>query len=113
MTVDLISTTTSSTSSTSKSYDLTPSLLPHLDRHLVLPLLDFLEANETHSHDEILRAKYDLMKVTNMVNYVLELKRELGEESDEGGEFGGLWGFFFSSFCCAWGGMGEEYWRDR
>lgn len=61
----------------STSTDLTSQLLPHLDRHLVLPLLDFLESRGAHSHEEVLKAKYDLLKPTNMVTYVLGLKREL------------------------------------
>lgn len=67
---------------TPTSSDLTSHLIPHLDRHLVLPLLDFLEAREAYSHQEVLKAKYDLMRSTNMVNYVLDLKRELEGESE-------------------------------
>lgn len=65
-----------------KSTDLTAKLIPHLDRHLVLPLLDFLESRGAYSHEQVLKAKYDLMHPTNMVNYVLELKREIDGESE-------------------------------
>ena len=66
-----------------KSNDLTAHLIPHLDRHLVLPLLDFLESRGTYSHEEVLKAKYDLLKPTNMVTYVLGLKREIEGTSEE------------------------------
>lgn len=66
-----------------KSHDLTSHFLPHLDRHLVLPLLDFLEARGTYSHEEVLKGKYDLLSPTNMVTYVLGLKRELEGKTDE------------------------------
>lgn len=45
-----------------------------------------------------MQAKYDLMKPTNMVNYVLDLKREL-EGSNEGEEVPE--GSFPQSFFCA------------
>lgn len=66
-----------------KSTDLTAKLLPHLDRHLVLPLLDFLESRGTYTHEEVLQAKFDLLNPTNMVTFVLGLKRELDGETDE------------------------------
>ncbi|GAA6037881.1 hypothetical protein JCM8097_005084 [Rhodosporidiobolus ruineniae] len=65
-------------------------IIPHLDRHLVLPLLDFLEAREKYSHDEVLQAKVDLLGEgkTNMVTFVEGLKREL-EGKQEGEEVTG------------------------
>lgn len=77
------STATTTSAPATTSTDLTSQLLPHLDRHLVLPLLDFLESRGTYSHDEVLKAKYDLLKPTNMVTYVLGLKRELEGTSED------------------------------
>lgn len=57
--------------------DLTKQFLPNLDRHLVLPLLDFVESRGGYSREQVLKAKYDLLKPTNMVTYVLGLKKEL------------------------------------
>ena len=68
----------------SASYHLTSKLVPHLDRHLVLPLLDFVESRSLYSHDDVLKAKYELLKPTNMVTYVLGIKREIeGKEDDD------------------------------
>lgn len=75
----------SSSSPAAKSTDLTAQLVPHLDRQLVLPLLDFLESQGSYSHDEVLKAKYELLKPTNMVTYVLGLKREI-DGTPEGGD---------------------------
>ncbi|GAA5927783.1 hypothetical protein JCM3775_006079 [Rhodotorula graminis] len=61
-------------------------LLPHLDRQLVLPILDFLESREKYSHEEVLQAKIDLLGQgkTNMVTFVEALQRELeGKEDSE------------------------------
>jgi hypothetical protein len=66
-----------------KTNDLTAHLIPHLDRHLVLPLLDFLESRGAYSHEEVLNAKYDLLKPTNMVTFVLGLKREIDGTSED------------------------------
>lgn len=68
--------------------DLTALLLPNLDRHLVLPLLDFLESKALYSPKEVLLAKYDLLKSTNMVNFVLGLKKELSEGEVEEDDIG-------------------------
>ncbi|KAM0745649.1 eukaryotic translation initiation factor 3 subunit 6 [Meredithblackwellia eburnea MCA 4105] len=66
-----------STSSTTATGDILANLFPNLDRHLVLPILDFLESRQSYSHEDVLKAKYDLLKPTNMVTYVLGLKREI------------------------------------
>ena len=67
----------------SSSTDLTSKLLPHLDRHLALPLLDFLENRGSYTHDAVLKAKYKLLLPTNMVTFVLGLKREIDGTTEE------------------------------
>ena len=67
----------------SSSTDLTSKLLPHLDRHLALPLLDFLENRGTYTHEAVLKAKYQLLLPTNMVTFVLGLKREIDGTTEE------------------------------
>ncbi|KAK4700623.1 translation initiation factor 3 subunit E, partial [Phenoliferia sp. Uapishka_3] len=70
-------------SSAPATTDTLANVLPNLDRHLVLPLLDFLESRGTYSHEEVLQAKYDLLKPTNMVTFVLGLKREIDGTSED------------------------------
>ncbi|GAA5971901.1 hypothetical protein JCM11641_001561 [Rhodosporidiobolus odoratus] len=67
------------------SFTLLQSLAGHLDRHLVLPLLDFLESREKYTHEEVLQAKVDLLGEgkTNMVTFVEGLKRELEGKGDD------------------------------
>ncbi|KAG5463676.1 MAG: eIF3 subunit 6 N terminal domain-containing protein, partial [Olpidium bornovanus] len=64
------------------SYDLTEKMVPFLDRHLVFPLLEFLG----NKNEDMLKAKYDLLSATNMVDYCTELYKELHhvEEVPEG-----------------------------
>jgi translation initiation factor 3 subunit E len=71
----------------SSEFDLLPKLVTRLDRHMIFPLLEFsagqLEDEETGSPKdaakarEITRAKYELLKKTNMTDYVANLYCEL------------------------------------
>ncbi|KAI0838510.1 putative eukaryotic translation initiation factor 3 subunit 6 [Hypoxylon sp. FL0890] len=63
-------------------YDLLPKLIPHLDRHLVFPLLEFAAGQLPEDADDasvlaITKAKYELLKTTNMTDFVGNLKAEL------------------------------------
>ncbi|EON98471.1 putative eukaryotic translation initiation factor 3 subunit e protein [Phaeoacremonium minimum UCRPA7] len=67
-------------------YDLLPKLVSRLDRHMIFPLLEFtagqLEDEDGQTKDadkakEITRAKYELLKKTNMTDYVANLYCEL------------------------------------
>ena len=65
-----------------KDNDLLPKLVTHLDRHLIFPLLQFVADQEDEPSQEITRAKYELLKKTNMTDYVATLYCEL-ENVDE------------------------------
>ncbi|OCH88445.1 eukaryotic translation initiation factor 3, subunit 6 [Obba rivulosa] len=54
-------------------YDLTKTIIPHLDRHLVFPLLAHLVENETFPVEQVQAAQYELAKETNMVDYAVNL----------------------------------------
>ncbi|KAK0649691.1 eIF3 subunit 6 N terminal domain-containing protein [Cercophora newfieldiana] len=67
-------------------YDLLPKLAPHLDRHMIFPLLEFAngqllddEENITDEKKarEITQAKFALLKKTDMTDYVANLYCEL------------------------------------
>lgn len=49
-------------------YDLTPRLIPFLDRHMVLPLLDFLQQSNLYSPLSIIQARVDFAATTKMVD---------------------------------------------
>lgn len=61
-----------------KENDLLPKLVVHLDRHLIFPLLQFLEGqDEDEPSADVLRTKYELLKKTNMTDYVATLYCDL------------------------------------
>ncbi|XP_020589723.1 eukaryotic translation initiation factor 3 subunit E [Phalaenopsis equestris] len=58
-------------------HDLTSRIAPQLDRHLVFPLLEFLQERQLYADDEILKAKIDLLSQTNMVDYAMDIHKSL------------------------------------
>lgn len=65
-----------------REYDLLPKLIPHLDRHLVFPLLEFISSQEGESAEETTKAKYELLKETNMTDYVANLWQEINHADE-------------------------------
>ena len=65
------------TTDVAEEYDLLPKLIPHLDRHLIFPLLEFLSGQEEDDSKRILETKYELLKQTNMTDYVANLWQEI------------------------------------
>lgn len=53
--------------------------MPHLDRHLALPLLNHLTELDTPLFpvEQITKAQYDLAKGTNMIDYVQQLAEQV------------------------------------
>lgn len=77
-------------------YDLLPTLVTKLDRHLIFPLLEFrrgqLENDDGVSKDEaksreLLKATYELLNKTNMTDYVANLYCDLEGLQDPPKEF--------------------------
>jgi translation initiation factor 3 subunit E len=67
-------------------YDLTTRMIPFLDCHLAIPLLEFLTLKEIYPKEDLLKAKYELLSKTNMVDFTASVYRELhnvDEESEE------------------------------
>ena len=65
-----------------EEYDLLPKLIPHLDRHLIFPLLEFLSGQEDESSSQrLLETKYELLKTTNMTDYIANLWQEIHPSS--------------------------------
>ncbi|XP_043725172.1 eukaryotic translation initiation factor 3 subunit E-like [Telopea speciosissima] len=58
-------------------YDLTRRVAPQLDRHLVFPLLEFLQERQLYPDGEILKAKIELLNKTNMVDYAMDIHKSL------------------------------------
>eukprot|EP00118_Oscarella_pearsei_P025606 m.308456 g.308456 ORF g.308456 m.308456 type:complete len:453 (+) comp44031_c0_seq1:16-1374(+) len=69
-------------------YDLTGVVSQHLDRHLVLPLLEFLSERELYDEHSVLESKLNLLKKTNMVDTALDIYHLLYGEAEEEGAAG-------------------------
>jgi len=70
-----------------KQYDLLPKLIPNLDRHLVFPVLEFIENKEDEDPMEIKQLKFELLKETNMSDYVGALEMEIKGLSEKPAEY--------------------------
>lgn len=63
-------------------YDLTARIAPNLDRHLVFPLLEFLQERQLYADEYILKAKIELLNHTNMVDYAMDIHKSLYQTED-------------------------------
>jgi hypothetical protein len=63
-------------------YDLTRTIIPYLDRHLVFPLLTHLHESGLFASEQIVAALYELAKGTNMVDYIVSLYEQLNPDSE-------------------------------
>ena len=66
-------------------YDLTPRLIPFLDRHMVLPLLDFLQSMSMYSPLSLIQARVDFASTTKMVDLYQSEYRALHNDQDPPG----------------------------
>lgn len=63
-------------------HDLTGCMAAHLDRHLMLPVLEFLQQRRLYGDEEILEAKLRLLSGTNMVDYAIDIHKSLHATDD-------------------------------
>jgi translation initiation factor 3 subunit E len=69
-----------------EQYSLLPKIMPNLDRHLVYPLLNFSGNDEQEQSVEQKKLLLELLKTTNMTDFVGELHQDvhgLDKVSDE------------------------------
>ena len=72
-----------STSPRAASWDLTSSISPHLDLHMMFPLLEFTDSLitsglvPTYSHADVASSRLGLLRPTHMVDYAMDIYREL------------------------------------
>jgi len=62
-------------------YDLTNKLTPYLDRHLVIPLMEFLSVKKLYDETDLQKAKLALLEKTNMVDFAIEINSTLNKNS--------------------------------
>ncbi|EZF70061.1 eukaryotic translation initiation factor 3 subunit E [Trichophyton soudanense CBS 452.61] len=72
-----------------KKHDLLPKLIPYLDRQLIFPLLEFASNQEEDDEaiDQITKSKYELLKHTNMADYIASLWQEINDSDTVPEEF--------------------------
>ncbi|KAG8629846.1 hypothetical protein KVT40_001465 [Elsinoe batatas] len=61
----------------SKDHSILSNLIPHLDRHLVFPLINFLEEEDEEPQPELAKLKFELLKSTNMIDFVGDLDAQI------------------------------------
>lgn len=65
-------------------YDLVSTMSPFMDLHMMFPLINFLEEQSLYAQQDLLKTKIDLLRPTNMVDYTIDLVKELeGEGSSQ------------------------------
>ena len=75
---DAVNGTSASSTDIAKQYDLLPKLIPNLDRHLVFPLLQFAGGDGEDDEDvTITTAKFELLRHTNMADFVGNLYAQI------------------------------------
>ena len=63
--------------SIAEKYNLLPKVMPHLDRHLIFPIIQFQDEHELAEHNYLTNMKLNLLRSTNMVDYIAQLESEL------------------------------------
>jgi len=72
----------------SPTWDLTSTISPYLDLHMMFPLLEFIDSaiaeNKTsYNSQDVAAARLSLLRPTHMVDYAMDIYRELnGEDAD-------------------------------
>ena len=58
-------------------YDLTHTMSPYMDPHMMFPLLAFLEENSVYDHSDLLKARLELLGSTYLYDFAIETYCEL------------------------------------
>ena len=69
------------------TWELTSKLAPFLDRHLVIPLMEFLTVKGIYVETDLLRGKLDLLTNTNMVDYTMDVHSNLYPDQEVPAKF--------------------------
>mmetsp|Transcript_80268 Transcript_80268/g.227301 ORF Transcript_80268/g.227301 Transcript_80268/m.227301 type:complete len:490 (+) Transcript_80268:71-1540(+) len=65
------------------AYDLTPKMAPFLDRHLIFPMLLFLQDSGMYNQKDVTHARLQLLDATNMIDFASEQYESIGESPPE------------------------------
>ena len=70
------------TSSSAEQYDLTAKSAKFLDRHLLIPLVDFLSSKSLHTKHELAQSKLTILFKTNMLDEAMDIYKATNGVSD-------------------------------
>lgn len=73
-----------------KEHSILRNLIPHLDRHLVFPLIQFLEEQGPEDEEpapELTQLKFELLKQTNMTDFVGDLYAKINGSDERPQEY--------------------------
>lgn len=65
-----------------QNHELSRTLSKFLDRHLIFPLLEFLQDKGIYAEEDILKAKIALLQKTNMVDFAMDIYKDLYQTDD-------------------------------
>ncbi|KAJ1948786.1 eukaryotic translation initiation factor 3 subunit E, partial [Linderina pennispora] len=68
-------------------FDLTLRMIPSLDRQLVFPLLEFVSIKNVYKEEDLLKAKFELLSNTNMVDFTGQLYQQIHDTDELPAEF--------------------------
>jgi len=65
-----------------EQYDLTPQISPYLDRHMIFPLLEYLDeligkGSISYSSKDVAEARLALLRPTHMVDYAIDVYKSI------------------------------------
>jgi len=82
--------TASSSSADVKNWDLTSTISPYLDLHMMFPLLEYVDSlieaglvMPSYNTADVAQARLSLLRPTHMVDYAMDIYRELKGEDAE------------------------------
>lgn len=80
--------TTTNDKSSASSWDLTSKISPYLDLHMMFPLLEYVDSlissgTIPYSTSDVAAARLSLLRPTHMVDYAMDIYRELHGENAE------------------------------
>ena len=85
--VEVNMTASSESSINLEQWDLTSRVSPYLDRHMIFPLLEYVDtliAKNVYSYSsqDVAKARLSLLKPTHMVDYAIDVYKSLNDAKD-------------------------------
>jgi len=62
-------------------YDLTKTMSPYFDRHLIFPLLEFICGKQIYNNEDVLKCMLESLQKTKMADYAMDVYKRLYDAS--------------------------------